>query len=105
MSVSLQQIGKCEKNIKGFKDPFLLQKKENRQKWFDPISVVVSRIIARIEICKCEFTEIILALQNTKEGAGQRNLVFATSSDFLIPISLQSNVANLRYFKLWIIFD
>ena len=29
-----------------------------------------------------------------------RNQVFATSSDFLIPLSSQSNVVDLRYFKL-----
>ena len=33
-----------------------------------------------------------------------RNWVFATNSDFLIPISLKPNVVNLWYFKL-ILFD
>ena len=32
---------------------------------------------------------------------GERNWVFATNSDFLIPISLQFNVVDLRHFKLW----
>ena len=27
------------------------------------------------------------------------------NSDFLMPISLQRNVVNLRYFKLWILLD
>ena len=36
---------------------------------------------------------------------GWRNWVFATKSDFLIPIPLQRNVVNLRYFKLWIMLD
>ena len=36
---------------------------------------------------------------------GERNWVFATNSDFLITISLEQNVANLRYFKLWILLD
>ena len=30
----------------------------------------------------------------------QRNCVFATNSDFLIPISLEPNVVDLRDFKL-----
>ena len=35
----------------------------------------------------------------------QRNCVFATNSDFLIPISLEPNVVDLRDFKLWIMLD
>jgi len=35
----------------------------------------------------------------------QRNWLFATNSDFLIPISLDSNVANLWNFKLWLLLD
>jgi len=35
----------------------------------------------------------------------QRNWVFATNSDFIITISLEPNVADLRYFKLWILLD
>ena len=31
--------------------------------------------------------------------------VFVTHSDFLIPISLQPNVVEYRYFKLWILLD
>ena len=31
--------------------------------------------------------------------------VIATNSDFLITISLEPNVADLRYFKLWILLD
>ena len=31
--------------------------------------------------------------------------VEVTNSDFLIPISLQHNVADLKYFKLWILLD
>ena len=34
----------------------------------------------------------------------RKELVFVTNSDFLIPLSLEPNVANLRYFKL-ILFD
>ena len=30
----------------------------------------------------------------------ERNWVFATNSEFIIPISLEFNVANLWYFKL-----
>ena len=33
----------------------------------------------------------------------ERNWVFATNSDVLIPISLQHNSVNLRNFKLWIL--
>ena len=32
-----------------------------------------------------------------------RNWVFATNSDFLDTIFLEPNVADLRYFKLWIL--
>ena len=35
----------------------------------------------------------------------ERNWVFATNSDCLIPISLHPNVVNFRYFKLWILLD
>ena len=31
----------------------------------------------------------------------QRNWVFATNPNFLLPICLQPNYLNLRYFKLW----
>jgi len=31
---------------------------------------------------------------------GERNRVFATTPDFLIPSSLKHNVVDLRYFKL-----
>ena len=33
------------------------------------------------------------------------NWLFGTNSDFLIPISLQPNFVDLRYFKLWIFLD
>ena len=29
-----------------------------------------------------------------------QNLIFATNSDFIIPLSLKPNVVDLRYFKL-----
>ena len=35
----------------------------------------------------------------------QSNWVFVTNSSFLIPISLQHNVVDLRYFKRWILLD
>ena len=35
----------------------------------------------------------------------QRNRVFATNSDFLITISLETNVVDFRYFKLCILLD
>ena len=51
-------------------------------------------------------------LQNKKptrsllnENFRQRNWVFATNSDFLITISLEPNVTDLRYFKLWILWN
>ena len=43
--------------------------------------------------------------QHTVSGKTQRNWVFVTNSDFVILISLHSNVGNFRYFKLWIILD
>ena len=33
----------------------------------------------------------------------KRNWVFATNSDFQIPVTLQPNVVDLIYFKLWIL--
>ena len=33
-------------------------------------------------------------------GGDQRNWAFATNRDFLISISLQPNVVDLKYFKL-----
>ena len=36
---------------------------------------------------------------------GGKELSLATNSDFLITISLDPNVADLRYFKLWILLD
>ena len=53
----------------------------------------------------CNLVVVILnnsSLENTAEGEGQRNWVFATNSYFIIPISLQSNVIDLRYLKFWI---
>ena len=35
----------------------------------------------------------------------QRNWVFAPNSDFLITISLEPIIADIRYFKLWILLD
>jgi len=35
----------------------------------------------------------------------QRNWVFATKSDFMITISLETNFIDLRYFKLWILLN
>ena len=43
-------------------------------------------------------------LKYVSQGCIQRNWLFATNSDFLIPISLEANVVNLWYFKL-IFFD
>ena len=37
--------------------------------------------------------------------AGQRNWVFATNSEFLITISLEPKIVDLRYFKLWILLN
>ena len=34
-----------------------------------------------------------------------KELSIATNSDFLIPISLQHNVLDLRYFKLLVLLD
>ena len=42
-------------------------------------------------------------LQKKIKKNSQRSWVFDTNSDFLIPISLQPNVVDLRYFKLWIL--
>ena len=34
-----------------------------------------------------------------KTNSSERNWVFASNSDFLITLSLEPNVADLRYFK------
>ena len=46
------------------------------------------------------WVNIILRSFNSK-----RNWFFATNSDFKIPEFLHPNVADLRYFKLWILLD
>ena len=43
--------------------------------------------------------------QNVSDICQERNWVFATNSDFLIPIYLQQNVVDLRYFNLWFLSD
>ena len=35
----------------------------------------------------------------------QRIRVLCTNLDIIIPISLQPNIVNLRYYKLWILWD
>jgi len=35
----------------------------------------------------------------------ERNWDFATNSDFLIPLSLQPNVADIQYLKRWVTLD
>ena len=47
----------------------------------------------------------VKVLQEFSLSFTQRNWVFATNSDFLFTISLEPNVADLRYFKLWILLD
>ena len=66
-----------------------LQETEGLKKWF--------RSLEKMQ--KYYFTE-----RNWEELRGiERNWVSATNSDFLVPISLQSNVIDLKYFKLWIL--
>ena len=43
--------------------------------------------------------------QNVSDICQERNWVFVTNSDFLIPIYLQQNVVDLRYFNLWFLSD
>ena len=45
-----------------------------------------------------------LKLRN-QELIPQRNWVFDTNSDFIITLSLEPNVADLRYFKIWILLN
>ena len=49
--------------------------------------------------------EVTVLSHRDPKNLHQRNWVFATNSDFLITISLEPNVADLRYFKLWILLD
>ena len=42
-------------------------------------------------------------LRNSFSPLPQRSCVFATYSDFVIPISLKPDVVDLTYFKLWIL--
>ena len=54
----------------------------------------------------CEIFLIILIIKGSWNLIiKQRNWVFATNSDFLITLSLEPNVADLRYFKLLILLN
>ena len=44
-------------------------------------------------------------LEYLKTKETQRNWGFATTSNLLLTVSLQPNVVNLWYFKLWIMLD
>ena len=55
------------------------------------------------DILICLVENRVLWLLCSKDS--QRNWVFATNFDFLIPISLQPNDIDLRYFKLWFLLD
>ena len=46
-----------------------------------------------------------ITFERKQTFALQRNWVFATNSDFLIPISLRPDVVDLRYFKVRTLFD
>ena len=52
---------------------------------------------------------VFMFVSNKRQIGGinrvQRNWVFATNSDFLITISLEPNVEDPRYFKLWTLLD
>ena len=54
---------------------------------------------------KAEHTFEIRLFKIIASRIKRRNWVFATNSDFLIPISLHPNVLDLRFFKLWILLD
>jgi len=47
----------------------------------------------------------IYIYKQTKDYTLERNWVFATNSAFLHRISLDSNVVDLRHFKLWVLLD
>ena len=49
------------------------------------------------------FEIIFFYIYMTANSFWQRNWVFGTNSDLIIPISLQPNVVDLRSFKLWIL--
>ena len=46
-----------------------------------------------------------VSAKNYVKSSVERNWVFETNSDFLITISLEPDVADLRYFKLLILLD
>ena len=50
-------------------------------------------------------TEIILSYSLNMSFIANKNWFFATNSDFLIPKSLQPNVVDPWYFKLWIMLE
>ena len=73
---------------------------------FDQTEFIVWNI-KDIGVRKSEFVAKTQFLCFSHKGAtrSQRNWVFATNSDFLFIISLEPNVVDLRYFKLWILLD
>ena len=42
---------------------------------------------------------------NVSMGNSYNNRAFDTNFNFLIPLTLQPNVVDLRYFKLWIMLN
>ena len=68
---------------------------------FIPSVIVFSFLFLHHQIKIIPLMSFILSINITR----QRNWVFATNSDFLITITLEPNVADLRYFKLWILLD
>ena len=54
--------------------------------------------------CRLFMNKTACRFMDTGSGK-EKNWVVATNSDFLITISLEPNVTDLRYFKLWILLD
>ena len=62
-----------------------------------------SHFVNKINVDGCQVSDKIgFYLTNLKF---ERNWVFASNSDILIPSFLKHNVVGLRYFKLWMMLD
>ena len=58
--------------------------------------------------CSClpsEWGTIQMARSKVRHFIKNKKIESLTNSDFLIPLSLQPNVVDPRYFKLWIMMD
>ena len=105
-------IGIINTNIKIYKNKHIWAKKIKKIDWYVfGCSIHKMRMCVNLPTVHCSprwtLTNrgFVIIQQNFTRNIEMLNWVFATNSDFLIPISLQPNIVDLRYFKLWIMLD